>query len=172
MKQHWCKTLLALWLVFWLQPGYGTELPQLQKVGSGRFSYWVWHLYDAELYSSNGRFTDYQQSTPLQLTLTYARNISKTEFIEATLDQWKILQPKESAAQRRWAAELELLWRDVKKGDQLTALLQPDGIIRFYFNNELLGSTTDAAMGPAFFDIWLSESTTAPELRQQLLAGA
>jgi hypothetical protein len=152
-------------------PAQSATNQALQKVGSGQYSYWIWHLYDAELASPNGRFVDYQQSTPLQLTLTYARDISKTEFIEATLDQWKKLQPKQQAVHKRWAAELELLWRDVKKGDQLTAVLQADGVIQFYFNKQLLGSTSDVAMGPAFFDIWLSEATTAKELRQQLLAG-
>ncbi len=41
MKQNWCKALLTFCLIFWLQPGYSTELPQLQKVGSGKYSYSV-----------------------------------------------------------------------------------------------------------------------------------
>lgn len=171
MNNNLLKPLFVLLLSIWVVPAHSSQLPDLQKVGSGQYNYWLWHLYDAELYSPNGRFVDYQQSAPLQLTLTYARNISKTEFIDATLDQWKKLQPSQVAAHKRWAAELELLWRDVKKGDRLTASLQADGIIQFYFNDQLLGSTSDAAMGPAFFDIWLSEATTAKELRQQLLAG-
>jgi hypothetical protein len=171
MNRNLLKAVFALLLTMWMLPAQSSQQPALQKVGSGQYSYWLWHLYDAELFSPNGRFVDYQQSAPLQLTLTYARNISKTEFIDATMDQWKKLQPNQVDAHKRWAAELELLWRDVKKGDRLTASLQADGIIQFYFNDEILGSTSDAAMGPAFFDIWLSEATTAKELRKQLLAG-
>ena len=62
------------------------------------------------------------------------------------------------------------LWRDVKKGDMLSAELHSDGLISFYFNQQPLGKTSDPKLGPAFFDIWLSEKTTAPELRQLLLA--
>ena len=69
-----------------------------------------------------------------------------------------------------WAGELNKLWLDVKKGDTLAAELLADGRVNFYFNQQLLGPVADPAFGPVFFDIWLSEKTTAPELRQALLA--
>lgn len=180
MKRQWLNWLVITSLSFITLPSVALEqhasvakdLPVLEKVGAGRFTYWLWHLYDAELYSTNGQFADYQQSTPLKLSLTYARDITKKAFIDATVDQWQILQPTAKAQHQRWAKELDGLWRDVKEGDQLTAVLQPDGIIYFYFNREWLGQTSDAAMGPAFFDIWLSEATTAPELRKKLIAGS
>ena len=141
-----------------------------RTVGEGNYSYWFWDLYHARLSSADGRFVDYQQSAPLQLELTYKRDISKQEFIDATLDQWKIQQGAVLKSHKIWAGELNTLWRDVRKGDKLTAVLSPAGLVQFYFNGEPLGSTTDPAFGSSFFDIWLSEKTTAPELRKQLLA--
>ncbi len=141
-----------------------------KTVGEGNYSYWLWDLYHARLQTPDGRFVDYQQSAPLQLELTYARDITKQEFIDATLEQWKIQQGAVLKAHKIWAGELNALWRDVKKGDKLTAVLRSDGIVQFYFNGESLGSTTDPAFGHTFFDIWLSEKTTAPKLRKQLLA--
>jgi hypothetical protein len=141
-----------------------------KTVGEGNYSYWLWDLYHARLQTLDGRFVDYHQSAPLQLELTYARDITKQEFIDATLEQWRIQQGAVLKTHKIWAGELSTLWRDVKKGDKLTAILSTDGLVKFYFNDEPLGSTTDPAFGNAFFDIWLSEKTTAPKLRKQLLA--
>lgn len=156
------------------QPHSGTTSNQMQAkyqtVGEGKFSYWFWDLYNARLATADGQFVDYQKSVPLLLELRYLRDISKTEFVDATLDQWRIQAGGVQKQHKLWAGELNTLWRDVKKGDVLGAELHPDGLISFYFNQQLLGTTKDPAMGQAFFDIWLSEKTTAPELRQLLLA--
>ena len=141
----------------------------VKLVGQGQFSYLFWDLYQAQLYTADGNWSGYQQSAPLVLKLTYQRDISKADFIEATVDQWKHLQGKVSAQHQDWAKQLDTLWTDVKKGDQLSCVLLADGTVQFYFNDKLLGDVTDPAFGPAFLDIWLSEKTSAPKLRKQLL---
>ncbi len=142
---------------------------KIKLVGQGQFSYLFWDLYQAQLYTADGRWSDYQQSAPVVLKLTYQRDISKADFIEATVDQWKHLQGKVSAQHQDWAKQLDKLWTDVKKGDQLSCVLLTDGRVQFYFNDKLLGDVADPAFGPAFLDIWLSEKTSAPKLRKQLL---
>lgn len=146
------------------------QFAQYQTVGEGKYSYWFWDLYQARLATPSGTFVDYQQSVPLLLELRYLRDISKTEFVDATQEQWRIQAGSVQKQHKLWAGELTTLWRDVKKGDMLSAELHSDGLISFYFNQQPLGKTKDPQMGPAFFDIWLSEKTTAPELRQLLLA--
>lgn len=141
----------------------------VKLVGQGQFSYLFWDLYQAQLYTADGRWSDYQQSSPVVLKLTYQRDISKADFIEATVDQWKHLQGKVSAQHQDWAKQLDKLWTDVKKGDQLSCVLMPDRKVQFYFNDKLLGDVADPAFGPAFLDIWLSDKTSAPKLRRQLL---
>jgi hypothetical protein len=141
----------------------------VKLVGQGQFSYLFWDLYQAQLYTADGLWSNYQQSSPVVLKLTYQRDISKDDFIEATVDQWKHLQGKVSAQHQQWATQLEQLWTDVKKGDQLSCVLMADGTVQFYFNDKLLGDVTDTAFGPAFLDIWLSEKTSAPKLRKKLL---
>jgi len=141
----------------------------VKLVGQGQFSYLFWDLYQAQLYTADGSWSGYQQSAPLVLKLTYQRDISKADFIEATVDQWKHLQGKVSTQHQDWAKQLDKLWTDVKKGDQLSCVLLADGTVQFYFNDKLLGDVTDPAFGPAFLDIWLSEKTSAPKLRKQLL---
>jgi hypothetical protein len=149
----------------------------LPKVGAGQFRYFVFDIYEASLKapaiywasSADQKTLDYSQSVPLLLELTYQRNISRDEFIKATVDQWQHLTGAVSTQHKQWAEALKPIWRDVKEGDTLASLLLADGQVVFYFNRQYLGTLTDPAFGPAFFDIWLSEGTSAPKLRQQLL---
>lgn len=143
-------------------------VPELETVGQGSYRYMLWQLYDARLASSDGNFVDYEQSTPLLLELTYKRNISRDQFIKATVDEWKKLRQSSSEQQQHWAEQLAKLWQDVKKGDRLAAVLLPDNTVEFYFNGIKTGVLADEAFGPAFFNIWLDSATSAPKLREQL----
>ncbi|GHG63668.1 hypothetical protein GCM10010919_09610 [Alishewanella longhuensis] len=143
-------------------------VPELETVGQGSYRYMLWQLYDARLASEDGRFVNYQQSTPLLLELTYKRNISRDQFIKATVDEWKKLKQTSNEQQQQWADQLATLWQDVKKGDKLAAVLLPDKSVEFYFNGTKTGILDDAAFGPAFFNIWLDSATSAPKLREQL----
>ncbi len=151
--------------------GMLAALPSLTTVGEGSYRYLLWQLYDARLASPDGTFSDYQQSSPLLLELTYKRDISKVQFIDATVEQWQKLGQSSEQQQQAWAQTLTELWRDVKKGDRLAALLTEQGQVQFYFNDADIGLVEDKDFAPAFFDIWLHPDTTAPKLRRQLIAG-
>ncbi len=160
----------GLWALQQPQTAPAATFDHYQTVGEGKYSYWFWDLYQARLATPSGKFIDYQKSVPLLLELRYLRDISKTEFVDATVEQWRVQAGAVQKQHKLWAGELTTLWRDVKKGDMLSAELHNDGLISFYYNQQPLGKTKDPQLGPAFFDIWLSEKTTAPELRQLLLA--
>ncbi len=145
-------------------------LPDLTTVGEGSYRYLFWQLYDARLATADGRFVDYQQSTPLLLELTYKRKISRDQFIKATVDEWKKLGQSSAEQQQQWAEQLKNLWRDVNKGDSLGAVLLADNSVEFYLNGQSTGVLADPDFGPAFFNIWLHQNTSAPELRAQLIA--
>jgi hypothetical protein len=149
-------------------PVQATE-PVLQTVGQGQFSYLFWDLYQARLATGDGQFRSYQQNKPVLLELIYQRDISKADFVEATLDQWRAQQGSLQQRHQDWARQLALLWRDVKKGDQLACLLRADGLVEFSYNGKSLGVVEDPAFGAEFLDIWLGEKTTAPKLRLALL---
>ncbi len=145
-------------------------VPELATVGEGSYRYLFWQLYDARLATKSGDFTGYQQSAPVLLELTYKRDISKQQFIDATVDEWQKLGHSSGEQQQQWAVQLQNLWQDVKKGDRLAALLLDDGKVQFYFNGVATGTLADIAFGKAFFDIWLHPDTSAPKLRRQLIA--
>ena len=144
--------------------------PELKTVGEGSYRYLFWQLYDARLATADGAFTDYRQNAPVLLELTYKRDITKQQFIDATVDEWKKLGHSSAEQQQLWAALLQTLWQDVKEGDRLAALLLDDGRVQFYFNGAETGVLDDTAFGAAFFDIWLHPDTSAPKLRRQLIA--
>ena len=160
-----CSLVAALLLSFNLK-----AIPELTTVGQGSYSYLFWQLYDARLATADGRFSGYQQSSPVLLELTYKRDISARQFVDATVDEWQKLNNCSESQQQAWAEQLLTLWRDVKEGDALAALLNSDGRVMFYLNGETLGEVEDSAFGPAFFDIWLHPDTSAPKLRRNLLA--
>lgn len=143
---------------------------ELKTVGEGNYRYLFWQLYNARLASTDGQFIDYQTSAPLLLELTYKRSISKQQFIDATVDEWKKLKHSSDAQQRQWATALENIWRDVQDGDRLSALLGKQQTVQFFLNDQPIGEITDRAFSEAFFDIWLHPDTSAPTLRRQLLA--
>jgi len=166
-KYRFRQLLFGSWLV-WAAPALATETA-LQTVGQGQFSYLFWDLYQARLATADGQFSSYQQNKPVLLELTYQRDISKADFVEATLDQWQAQQGTLQQRHQDWAKQLTLLWRDVKKGDRLACLYRADGLVEFSFNGQSLGVVEDPAFGAEFLDIWLGKETTAPTLRLALL---
>jgi len=57
----------------------------------------------------------------------------------------------------------------VRKGDRITGVNLPPGIVRFYFNGQPIGEIDDPEFTRAFFGIWLDPRTSRPEFRKRLL---
>jgi len=149
-----------------------SQLIDLPAVGKGSFKYLFWHIYDAQLQTVDGTFVDYQQSAPLVLSLTYQRDISKSDFIDATLEQWQHQHGEIKQRHQQWSLLLAEIWRDVKTGDTLSCQRLKQGEVQFFLNTVYLGSINEVAFADEFLDIWLSTSTSAPKLRKQLVQAA
>lgn len=141
----------------------------LTTVGQGHFRYVFWSVYDAELATQDGQFLDVVKSRPLALTLTYQREISRDEFIDATLDQWRHVFGTVSPAQQQWAQALTSIWQDVRDGDRLRCYVDANAVSHFYLNDQPIGAIADPLFSEQFLAIWLDERTSAPELRRALL---
>ncbi len=144
-------------------------LLQLPVVGTGKFTYLFWHIYNAKLMTQTGQFIDYQASSPMVLSLTYQRDISMIDFVDATLDQWQHIHGKVEPRHQQWAELLKNIWQDVKQGDNLSCQRLNNSQVEFYLNGQFIGEIKDSQFADEFLDIWLSEKTSAPELRRQLL---
>ena len=97
----------------------------------------------------------------------YLRSINKKDLIDATVEQWKKINFSHPNIES-WLIELEKMWPNVTNNSQLTLRLENDKSY-FYHNDSFIGEINDTDFGPAFISIWLSEKTTRPDLRKQLL---
>jgi hypothetical protein len=139
---------------------------QLEKVGDGTMSWMFLDIYNASLFTTDG---DYSSAVyPQVLTLNYLKSINKKRLINATKEQW-ILQGFEDAKMKGWLQSLQQIWPDIKSGDSLTFYVNENKKGFFYHNKILLGGINSEDFSNAFLAIWLSDKTSQPELRRDLL---
>jgi hypothetical protein len=143
-----------------------TEVPALQRRGSGAFRRWGFLVYEATLWADE---RDPLQP-PLALGLVYQRQIEGEAIARASVDEMRRLGASESDL-RRWGERLRALFPNVRAGDQLLGVHWPDRA-RFYFNGQAIGEVEDAAFAQAFFAIWLDPRTSEPGLRTALIGRA
>jgi hypothetical protein len=147
----------------------------LQEVGSGRLKWLGFGIYDASLWSSDGRYVPrgpargFEPGRTLALSLWYQRKFTREALIDITTREWDRLQLGTPEDRTRWAEALRRTWRDVARGDNLTAVVVPGAETRFYDEDRLLGRIPDPAFGPAFLSIWLDERSAVADLREELL---
>jgi hypothetical protein len=77
-----------------------------------------------------------------------------------------------TAQQRIWLAAMQRCFPDVVEGDRMTGVQQPGAAARFFVNGAFVGEVRDAEFARLFFGIWLAPSTSEPQLRAALRAGA
>ncbi|GLO60730.1 hypothetical protein MACH09_12380 [Vibrio sp. MACH09] len=162
------KLILAkVWLIvlFFSHNLSASSVALLDKQGEGEMNYLFWTLYKAEYFIEPQHAVNEQTSA---LRITYYKSISKQALIEATEDQWRELGYKPMDI-LLWLEPLKQIWPDVSKGDQLTFVQLANGAGEFYFADQAIGRIDDNGFSSAFLSIWLSENTSEPELRRQLL---
>lgn len=135
-------------------------------VGEGRLSVLFWDIYEIQLFSSDGRY-DPQQ--PVALVLNYLRSVSGRDIAEASIDEIRKQGVFDTGTIADWHAQLTQLFPDIAKGDQLVGSFDPNTGSQFHLNGTLIGVIDDPELSRRFFDIWLSEATSQPRLREQLL---
>lgn len=165
--------LLALLLLQLFMPLRLSAMPLLNnmyKHGEGEMSFLFWTLYRAELYSGQPDFDI--KRYPQALKITYLRDISQQDLIEATQKQWRELGlnlPDEG----QWLKDLASIWPDVNEGDVITLIVDAQQVSHFYLSNNndvtTLGRLDNQAFGSSFLAIWLSKDTSRPDLRSQLI---
>ena len=133
----------------------------LNKRGQGEMSYLFWKLYSAEFYAT-------PTNSDRALKLEYYRAIDSKDLVDATKEQWNKLGYSNNNIQR-WLQPLYEMWPNVEAGSTLTIRVTEDNISRFYFDEQPIGTIQDKQFGEAFLAIWLSENTSEPGLRKQLL---
>lgn len=159
------KTLLNLVLIYALFNHAAYADTQFNKVGEARMEYLFWDVYDATLFTPSGSYNPKQ--TPVKFTLTYLRDFDAKDIVKATKEQWQHLGKSQLSA--RYADKLLAIWPDIKKGESLTLLTDQQGHSIFFHNDNEIGRIEDTTFADDFLAIWLSENTSEPSIRNQLL---
>lgn len=160
--------LCAVLLAGPAQASWQDSLPQAQIVGSGELRLFGFRIYSARLWSVQRPLAE---DAPFALELTYHREISREQLVEASEREIRRLLGTQVSEQQlaSWQAHMQQAFVDVRPGAQITGVYLPGSGARFYAGTRLQHTVEDAQFARAFFAIWLDPRTRNPQLRAQLL---
>lgn len=152
-------------------PQHG-PLPGAVLAGQGLLRFWGLEVYQASLWVAPGfRAEDFARHG-FAIELEYRRSFQADAIAERSLQEMRRQAPLREEQARRWQLALERVLPDVRPGDRIVGLHLPGSGARFEQGGRLLGEIADPEFARLFFGIWLSPATSAPALREALLAGA
>ena len=161
----WASIAVALCFTG-LLPARANVPDGLTEIGAARLKVFFWTIYDCYLYSEDGSFRGIEPN--LTLRIDYRRSIRRKELVDSTRSEWQ-KQGFYSESDEPWLSKLIEIWPDIEKGDQLLLQVTEELASRFFFNGKVVGSISDPAFTRHFLDIWLSENSSYPAQREQLL---
>lgn len=164
----WAAPAAAVSVPAELPPPVCSVLETCRMVGKGRLRWWGFHVYDAALWSRDGRW---QADAPYVLDIVYARRISGAQLAATSIDEMRRMGFSDEARLARWDAAMRGLFPDVQPGSRLIGVYLPRRGVRFHSATGLLGSIEDPEFARRFFEIWLDPRTQTPDLRAALLGG-
>ncbi|MEH6465254.1 MAG: chalcone isomerase family protein [Shewanella psychromarinicola] len=138
----------------------------LIQVGSADMSLLWFDIYTAKLFSLDGKYQ--ANRFPMILDIQYHRDIQAPDLVDATIEQWQHLGLTEDDISLL-SQQLVRAWPDVKQGDRLTFRVNNPNDAAFLLNDTPYYQVSNAQFPEAFLDIWLSEKTSHPKLRKQLI---
>lgn len=139
-----------------------------ELVGESRLTVFLFKVFDARLYAPDGAFDPEQ---PFALSLSYLRKIDSEDIVESTIKEIRAQGAVESTRLDEWERQLEGIIPDVDETTTITGVRNKDAHTLLYKGYEKIGIIKDPKFTSAFFNIWLGESTSRPQLRDELLAG-
>lgn len=145
-----------------------SALEDCRMVGQGRLRWWGFHVYDASLWTSSGRW---RAQSPYALDIRYARQLTGAQLADTSVDEMRRLGMRDETVLGRWGATMRRLFPDVAPGSRLIGLHVPQRGVLFYSADRYLGAIEDPEFARFFFGIWLDIRTQTPDLRDALLAG-
>ena len=141
-------------------------LANLVLLGESRLSVLFWDIYDARLYVAG---ESYYPEKPFALSLDYLRGFSGTDIAKRSIEEIRRQGFVDESELASWETQLSKIFPDVVEGDEIIGVSDPIEGARFLLNGSLIGTITDQNLSRRFFDIWLSEQTSEPAIRESLM---
>ena len=137
-----------------------------QVLGEARLKFLFLKIYDATLSASNG---EWNKDTPFALSLTYLRDFEGEEIASRSVDEMRDIGYTDEVVLAKWYEQMRQAFPNVKEGENITGVVDKKQHTHFYHQGKLVASIDDTLFAQSFFDIWLSEKTSEPKMRKQLL---
>ena len=142
------------------------DVPGLTPVGEGTMRFFGLKVYDVRLWTGMNAFT---HMDPFALELIYDLSLSGRDIAERSVKEMRGQGHSDEAKLKRWGEEMARIFPDIRQGDTLVGVSVPGKEARFYTRDKFIAAVADPEFARAFFDIWLSEKTSAPGVRRRLL---
>jgi len=140
--------------------------PNLKVQGGGELTFFGISVYDGYYWSPTRGWT---QDGPYALDLHYHRALDGAKIAERSVSEIAKLGYGTREQRTRWGEEMRRMFPDVRRGDRLTGVNLPGGVVRYFHNGKSIGEIADPGFARAFFGIWLDPKTSEFAFRQLLL---
>ncbi|MEY4295912.1 MAG: hypothetical protein RLY82_1600 [Pseudomonadota bacterium] len=139
-------------------------------IGTADLRFFGLRIYTATLSAEQNFDPVHYAQTPLALSIHYQRPLEGRLIAERSLLEMKRLGKIDSQTSAQWLDFMIQAFPNIAQGDVLSGHSDGKGLVEFKHNGTLTAQTLDTDFAARFFGIWLHESTSAPEMRSQLLA--
>ena len=146
-------------------------IPQARMQGEGELRMYGLHIYDAKLFVGPAGLSSKELAArPLAVDVEYARAFKGTSIAKRGREEMDGLKVASREQTAQWQQQMEDIFPDVQPGDHVIGVFVPERGTTFYAGDKVIGTIAGDDFARAFFAIWLDPHTSAPGLRNQLLA--
>ena len=149
-----------------LPPQVQELAPNLKVQGGGELTFFGISVYNGYYWSHN---RGWAHDGTFALDLHYHRALDGVKIAERSLSEIGKLGYGTPEQRTRWGEAMKSLFPNVHKGDRITGVNLPGGIVRYFFNGMPLGEIAEPGFAHAFFGIWLDPKSSRLDFRQLLL---
>jgi Chalcone isomerase-like len=145
------------------------SIANVRSVGSSRLKVWGFDIYDIRLWAApKFKAQDYMQHD-FAIEINYLRNFDNDAIAERSIKEMAAIGPMTPSQSSQWLAQMRKIFPDIAKGDRLVGIHKPNTGAQFTFNGKPAGEILDPEFGRLFFGIWISEQSSIPKMRRELL---
>lgn len=135
-------------------------------IGQGTLHFLWWEVYDIKLFTNN---TSFSWEYPFLLEFDYKREVKKEDVMQSTLKELRRQQAVSEKDTLKWQKYLDQTFQSVQVGTRAILYWDPEGKITFHYERSNPEVIQDGNFARAFFNIWLGEETSQPQLRKNLI---
>lgn len=142
------------------------HVPNASEIGHGKLHFLFWRVFEATLHAPNGQW---RADAPFSLTLRYFLDLKGRDIAKRSVQEIKGQGFDDTEKLGQWEKDMTRIFPDISPGETLTGIRNASGETYFYHNGKFIGKIKDRRFTERFFNIWLGEKTSQPDLRKKLL---